>query len=108
MNAVGRTIRELKRLPDEPGNTLRLSLDVHLQRFAAGLFGKETGAAVVMDAWSGEVLTMASIPTFDPAAFTEGIGADDWAALVSAPNAPLVNKAVALPLLPRHFWQKTR
>lgn len=95
VNAVGRVIRELKRVPEEPGGTLRLALDAQQQRLAAGSFGGETGAAVVMDAHSGEVLAMASEPSFDPAGFTQGIGEKEWAALLSAPDAPLVNKAIA-------------
>ena len=95
VNAVGRTIRELDRTPESAGNTLRLSLDTHLQRFAADAFGEETGAAVIMDANDGEVLAMVSRPTFDPDLFTNGISQTDWDALLAVPHAPLVNKAIA-------------
>ncbi len=95
VNAVGRTIRELDRTPESAGNTLRLSLDTHLQRFSADAFGEETGAAVIMDADDGEVLAMVSRPTFDPDLFTNGISQKDWDALLAAPHAPLVNKAIA-------------
>lgn len=95
VNAVGRTIRELQRTPESAGNTLQLSLDTHLQRFAADAFGEETGAAVIMDSNNGEILAMVSRPTFDPDLFANGISQKDWGALLAAPDAPLVNKAIA-------------
>lgn len=95
VNAVGRTIRELQRTPESAGNTLQLSLDTHLQRFAADAFGEETGAAVIMDSNNGEILAMVSRPTFDPDLFANGISQKDWDALLAAPDAPLVNKAIA-------------
>ena len=95
VNAVGRTIRELDHKPAQTGTALRLSLDAKLQRFSVDRLGDETGAAVVMDAHSGEVLAMASRPTFDPALFAGGISHADWNSLLTAPDTPLVNKAIA-------------
>ena len=95
VNAVGRTIRELDRTQETPGNTVRLALDTRLQRFTANAFGDQTGAAVIMNANNGEVLAMVSRPTFDPDLFSTGISHADWQALLAAPDAPMVNKAIA-------------
>jgi len=95
VNAVGRVIRDLHREPAVPGETVKLTIDADLQRFAASRFGDHTGAAVLMDVQSGDVLTMVSLPSFNPGLFPEGISHADWNLLLNAPDAPLVNKAIA-------------
>lgn len=55
----------------------------------------ESGAAVVMDAYNGEILALASTPGFDPNIFTEGLTATDWENLLSNPRSPMTNKAVS-------------
>ena len=96
ITSTGRQRRELGRREGLSGETLRLSLDANLQTFAAGLFGAETGAAVLMDIQNGDLLAMVSSPSFDPGAFHDGI-ADrrEWQALASHPLHPLSNRAVS-------------
>lgn len=95
VNAVGRVIRELAREEGEPGMELPLSLDLELQEYAAQRLGEESAAAVVMDIHSGELLVMASTPSFDPNAFNRGLSSTEWKDLISNPRAPLTNKAIA-------------
>ncbi len=95
VNAVGRVIRELRRVEGHPGRELMLTIDTELQRFSAERFGEETGAAVVIDVLTGEILAMVSRPSYDPNPFPGGISIKDWRALISDPRAPLSNKAVA-------------
>lgn len=95
VNAVGREIRELDRVPAKSGDTLGLSVDGELQRLGASLFGEQTGAAVVMHIRTGEIIAMISRPSFDPGLFPDGISQADWTRLLNAPDAPLVNKAIA-------------
>lgn len=96
ITSTGRQRRELGRREGLSGETLRLTLDAGLQTFAAGLFGPETGAAVLIDVESGGLLAMASSPSFDPGAFHDGI-ADraEWQALASHPLHPLSNRVVS-------------
>lgn len=95
VNAIGREIRELGRDDGEPGVDLRLSLDLDLQLFCAARLASELAAsAVVLDARSGAVLALASVPSFEPAAFTAGLRRGSWAELRDNPRTPLVNKAV--------------
>ncbi len=71
-----------------PGLDVRLSLDLTLQTRADQLFDGSKGAVVLLNAETGEVLVMASQPTFD-ANLLDEIGAD----LLAAPGSPLLNRA---------------
>jgi penicillin-binding protein 2 len=96
VNALGRPIRELQRQEGQPGNELVLTLDLKLQAFAAERLAKEESAAAVMlDVHSGEVLVLASSPTFDPNEFNKGISGPMWRDLIGNPKSPLTDKAVA-------------
>lgn len=70
------------------GLNVRLSLDLDIQKRADELLGAHTGAVVLLNAQTGEILTMASHPTFD-ANLMDTIGET----LPNAPNAPLLNRA---------------
>ena len=89
----------------EPGSDLRLSIDVNIQRAAESAMASgydaahylgytPTGGAVVcMNCKTGEVLALASYPSYDPTSFIGGISTDDWAQLISEDaNTPLLNR----------------
>lgn len=95
MNARGRVVRELAR--DEPtvGKDVRLTLDLALQQIVYNRLKQEqSGAAVVMDIYSGAVYALVSFPGFDPNLFTYGISQADWDALNKNEYVPLLNKAL--------------
>lgn len=95
INAAGKVQRELDRIEGTPGPDVTLSIDLDLQRYAMGLLAQhESGAAVLLDVHTGEVLVQASHPGFDPNAFTGGIGAELWRNLNNNPTVPLNNKCV--------------
>jgi len=71
-----------------PGLDVRLSLSLILQSKADQLLGGHTGAIVLMNAETGEILAMASHPTYDPSKLD-----DEGEALAQNPSAPLVNRA---------------
>jgi len=79
--------RLLHRPPE--GQDLQLTVDGALQVAAQEALAGESGAVVLLDADSGDVLAMASAPTFDPGGLDE-----DWDRLRDAPDAPLLNRAV--------------
>ena len=95
------------RLP-EPGDTLVTSLDVKVQEGAEealryGIHLAQTGgspaanggAAVVLDARNGEVVAMASYPSFDPAEWVGGISTKDYKKYTKkSANTPLLNRAI--------------
>jgi cell division protein FtsW (lipid II flippase) len=71
-----------------PGIDVRLTLDLDLQTLADKALAGHTGAVVLLNAASGEILIMASHPTYDPNRLSEA-----WADLVSDPEMPLINRA---------------
>lgn len=94
VDAAGRPVRVLSRKPSRPGHSLVLTLDATLQEVAEkGLRGR-AGAAVVMDPRSGEVLALASAPTFDPGLFSGGISPANWRHLTADRRLPLMNRSV--------------
>ncbi len=94
VNALGRVIREMRRQEGQPGAELTLTLDVELQKMVNRRLADQSAAVVVMDVHTGDVLAMASTPTFDPNAFNKGLSTEAWRELVSNPMAPLTNKAI--------------
>jgi penicillin-binding protein 2 len=94
VDALGRRVRVLERVPDLPGNTLTLTLDRDLQDVAERALGAADGAIVALDPRNGEILVMVSKPAYDPNVFARGIRRDEWRALVQDPKHPLNNRAV--------------
>lgn len=95
VNAHGRVIKELSREDPRPGEDLTLTLDMGLQNFASTRLGEHSGIAVVLDVHGGEVLALASTPSFAPAAFHDGLDPELWRDWRRDPRKPLINKAVA-------------
>ena len=95
VNAYGRVMNEIERNSGEEGESLKLTIDARLQRAAYEAFGEESGAAVVLDVRTGEILALVSTPSFDPNLFTNGISYKHWNALLNNERTPLVNKAVS-------------
>lgn len=96
VNAAGRVVSETVGQSRKPvdGSPVILTLDGALQRAAMERMGGESAAAVIMDIQSGELLVLASAPGFDPNAFVNGIGAQDFKALNENEYKPLFHKAV--------------
>ena len=94
MNAEGRALRVLERIPAQSGEHLILSIDVDLQQSMVDAFAGQHGAAVAVDPRSGEVLGMISLPSYDPNPFVNGIGRQAYAALLDAPSRPLFNRVL--------------
>ncbi|MDE2580526.1 MAG: penicillin-binding protein 2 [Rhodospirillales bacterium] len=93
VNAYGRVIRELARQDGVPGDAVGLTIDAALQQVAVNRLGGESASAVLLDCRNGEVLAMASTPSFDPGLFDTGVSAAQWRAWVTNERAPLINKA---------------
>jgi len=94
VNAVGRTIRELDRDPGKPGHDLVTTLDTELQRRAHERISAERSASTaILDVLTGDVLALASTPSFDNNSFALGISERRWRELTRNPYDPLANKA---------------
>ncbi len=94
VTARGQLVRQLRTLPDVPGSPMRTTVDAGLQSFAARRLGEESGSCVILDCASGDILCMASMPAYDPNAFSDGISHGEWDMLSSDPRHPLINKAM--------------
>ncbi len=114
VDPVGKPQNIVEEIPYVPGNDLYLTIDIDLQKTVEEILansimelrqqkptGSEEfykvpgGAVVVLDASNGDVLTMASYPTYDPSLFKGGISVADWEFLNNPVNEfPLNNRAV--------------
>lgn len=95
VNAVGREIRDLPPRSDAiKGEDLKLTLDLQLQKFALEQLGEEAAGAVVIDLENGELVALASTPSYDPNEFTRGISQENYDGLLKDPRKPLLNKAL--------------
>ena len=94
-NVHGEIVREVAHDPGTPGQTVALTIDAGLQALAVQRLGDYTGAAVVLDATNGEILAMASTPSFDPSLFDKGVPASTWSDWMTDPKHPLLNKATS-------------
>ncbi len=83
-----------------PGQDIVLTLDADIQQRAADVFGQESGAAVMMNVETGEVLCMASCPGFDPNLFVSGIPSADYKLLHDYDHNPLLDKALTATFAP--------
>ncbi len=101
VNSHGKEVGEaLEEKPAVPGKPLKLTVDVDLQIAAEEAMEGKNGAIVAMDPHTGEILAMASRPTFDPNNFAIRIGRADWLKLINDPDKPLLNKAIQAQLAP--------
>mgnify|MGYP001497376974 CR=1 FL=1 len=94
VNARGVEQGEDERERREPvrGSGVVLTIDHELQRTAMQNFGEQSGAAVVMDIYTGDLLVMASAPGFDPNLFVNGISQTDFDAYNLDEKHPLFDK----------------
>ncbi|HMJ05950.1 MAG TPA: penicillin-binding protein 2 [Chthoniobacterales bacterium] len=86
----------LREEPPQTGSNVILTLDARLQTIAEeALRAVGRGAAVVVDPNNGNILAMASVPSFDPNTFIPSIKAKDWETLRKDEANPLINRAVS-------------
>ena len=92
VSAGGRAVRTLSRTSPTPGNNLRLSVDIELQKIVEQAFGDRRGALVAIEPATGDILAYVSMPTFDPNLFVEGIDVKSWDDLNTSLDKPLLNR----------------
>jgi len=96
VDSRGRVVRKDPKgdIPSIPGKEVVLSLDADVQNRALDAFGTQSGAAVMMDCRTGDVLCMLSAPSFDANKFVKGVTRADYEALATYDHKPLFNKAL--------------
>jgi penicillin-binding protein 2 len=95
VNVHGMPVREIGKTPPVAGENIRLTIDARLQKYASDLIKNESASVVVMEVDTGNVLTLASMPAFDPNVFSKGISSEYWKELSRDKKAPLLNKSIA-------------
>ncbi len=76
------------------GGEVQVTLDLDLQSVAEKALEGKVGAIVAMDPRNGEILVMASSPSFDPNVFSSRISGDEWSELINDPDRPMQNRAI--------------
>jgi penicillin-binding protein 2 len=76
------------------GNEIQLTLDLELQSIAEKALEGKVGSVVAMDPRNGEILVMASSPSFDPNVFSPRISTNEWSVLRNDPDRPMQNRAI--------------
>lgn len=94
INAYGRSVRILEEEKPSKGENITLTIDSRLQKFATERMGEDAGAVVVLDIYTGEILTMVSTPSFDSNVFTMPIPTKVWRNIIDNEKKPLQNKAI--------------
>ncbi len=94
VDSVGREMGTLDEVDSVIGGELRLTLDLELQAVAEDMLVDKVGAIVAMDPRDGEILAMASAPSFDPNSLSTRISLRDWNRLLNDPRKPLQNRAI--------------
>ena len=94
VNAAGREMRELGRREGRPGSDLQLTIDSKLQGYVQARLGEESASAVVIDCATGDLVAIASAPTYDPNLFVRGISVADYKMLTDNTFRPLASKTV--------------
>ncbi len=94
VTARGKIMQELTTRPDTPGRTARLTIDAGLQEYAGRRLATQSGSIVVIDCTNGDVLALASMPSFDPNSFSDGISHLEYEMLSKDDHVPLRNKTL--------------
>jgi penicillin-binding protein 2 len=94
VTARGSIVGRLDTVQDRPGRPLRTTIDADLQNYAARRCGDQSAAVVVMDVTNGDILCLASMPSFDPNSFSDGISHVEWDMMAQDERHPLINKVL--------------
>ena len=97
VDARGREVRQDSGgdISADPGKEIRLSLDADIQNRALEVMGNESGAVVMMDCRTGDLLCMVSAPSFDANQFVRGLSGADYRALAGYERKPLLDKVMS-------------
>src|SRR5688572_19315673 len=112
VDSRGRIQDEIEIVDPIPGRDLITTIDLDLQHAAEeqlALSATKRGVIIAMDPNNGEILVLASAPTFDPNLFSQRIttkeGKAEYAALLNDPETPLLNRAIQSRYPPGSTWK---
>ena len=70
VNAFGKRIKQIQIDPGESGKNYRTTLDLEVQKYTSEVLEDKAASVCVMDIYNGDIITMASSPSYDPNAFS--------------------------------------
>ena len=100
VDSHGREVGILGREPAVPGQGLKLTIDLDIQKAAEAAMGNHNGAIIAIDPHTGAILALVSRPAFDPNDFSVRVSRDEWNKLITDPRHPLLDKAIQAQLAP--------
>nr|MBA3874394.1 hypothetical protein [Anaerolineae bacterium] len=119
VDVAGATIRQLEQVDPVPGQNVRLTIDVELQKAAEDALRNELtllnstykkvvsqqGVIVAMNPQNGQILAMVSYPGYDNSKFARNIDVNYYEQVVSDPLKPLINNAIRSLYPPGSTWK---
>jgi penicillin-binding protein 2 len=105
IDSFGREVGESGHESSLPGNTLRLTIDLGLQKIAEDYFADKVGAAVALDPKTGEILALVSAPAYDPNLFTRRVSREEWEGIIEDPDRPLNDRVLQNVYSPGSVWK---
>ena len=100
VDSHGREVGILGREPATPGEGLKFTIDLDIQRAAEAAIGDRNGAIVAIDPHTGAVLALVPGPVFDPNDFSVRVSRGECNRLITDPRHPLLDKAIQAQLAP--------
>ncbi|HYA34834.1 MAG TPA: penicillin-binding protein 2 [Candidatus Binataceae bacterium] len=94
VDSVGRRLRILKEIPDHPGKSVILTIDLDIQQAAENAMKGHNGALVALDPNNGDILAMVSHPDFDSDVFGVGVKPAEWRKLMTDTDHPLQDRVI--------------
>ena len=94
VDSLGRRKGEISRIAPKKGRDINLTVDLTIQKKAEKLLQGKEGAIIVLKVKTGEVLALASYPSFDPNKFINRFSPEEWIELVNSQEYPLQNRAI--------------
>ena len=94
VNAYGKRIKQIQVDKGQSGSNYITTIDLDIQKTAAKSIQDKSAAVCVMDIYNGDVVAMASSPSYDPNAFVHGVKNQYWKYLLDHRDKPLMNKAL--------------
>ena len=94
VDRLGTTPVHLETLPPHAGNDIFLGLDMRVQHIAEEALAGKRGAVVAIQPETGDIIALASVPTYDPNKFTRGISTREYSVLRDDIDRPLFNRAL--------------
>lgn len=93
VDAHGRALKVISEKAPIPGDTAYLTIDVNMQKIAREQMGERKGVVLIANPHTGQILTMLSLPSFNPNLFARGISEEKWTDISKNPGDPIVNRA---------------